>query len=1851
MKSRLIVSFLVCYIFVTISGFAACAPPSIQGNPQSRTVCSGAFASFCVSAGGTTPLGYQWFKDQTLIVGAVTNCYSVTNSQATDVGGYTVVVSNRCGMITSTPAFLVVTQCSLSVNCSADKVITCSNAWNFDPPTVLAPCCGTNVAIFAVNTVTNGNDCAQTITRTWQIIDCCSNSMMCTQTVSVLAPVVVLSQPTNTTIQEGSMLNWGVAAAGGNVQLQWFHEGTPVANATNATFNITNALPGDGGAWSIHLGNLLSATNITWYLIVNPCINVQCPESMFVQACDAVPVYYSATASETCFGNPSVTFIPPSGSPFPVGATPVQCIATDDQGHSNSCIFTVTVVCPGGDCCSNSIWQPFAVASRPVARREHAMAWDDATGNVVLFGGYDVSGKQLNDTWIWDGSDWQQVFPVNSPNPRFGHEMAYDAARQVVVLYGGFSGNSPNGETWEWDGGNWTQRTPANSPAPRFRHSMAYDPNTHFVMLYGGTASGGPQGDTWEWNASANTWNQVAFTGNGPSARHSAGMATDPIRQRVVLFGGWPQNSETWEWNGGGWIQSSPYGPVPASRYEHAMAFSPGCGNVLLFGGWSDSLGALADTWNWNGYAWSQGTSGGPLPRQYPKLALNSDNNSVTLFGGFTTNSAFDSTWEWSCECPYQAEPSDTNDFPILPAGLTTNDVDIVDVSNRLGNLQELYPEFDTSLATWYTNLHCPQSLGGTVPDDVTNDDGSAALLEIGISNVTPAEISMSVSNWTVAISSVANATNDDTLATAPAVGPPFYPPEHPHCVDPSYQYAFGGRDIIFVHGLKLDHIRDKIVHVPGADAMWNTTTQFPADTVNPQFYNSDGYFKMIAQCNWDLKTNGVPLMINGQPAEGHITRFLADHHYMNRYIYVAYPCTEPLSVAVQAVLTQISDAMHFGTGVVDPTGHNDTNNFGTPSFVIVAHSTGNLVSDVALSAAVLHPNLNADYIPRYCKGFISYDAIFSGSDLATVAMALAGFVSDLPNVTKSWFCPYANIALHGLGNTFPCSGVPGEYDWGCGGTIDAINASILLDLVPPVTQHRWGPYERQAPVRILTVCGGHPSALKPLKHMIMPGFDDGVTTIDSQVGNPNLWKNWPSTFVPKSLLWPNADVYDKGVAKALESPHRARGYWKDQVQEGGLGRVASGATPYISPSGMRQPVFIDDDQLHPEFNPWNRYTNHFSFLQSASDHFGGYNGNPAFGGFNPLGPYYQDTKFNPNFEDFYLEFNWEESNVIFDNRVYENYQMPYPGDDAPLIGKGCMPENDVWMRGKYWKLRKRGKKHWLWFRYYDLLPNSYDKMGCNYVYESVLCSSTNRCPVCVAPPADAALWLPFDEDSGSTAHNLAGGSDGVLYNGLSVASGVNGPAHVSAYAGRGLCFDGVDDDVEVPSYKAIDVLYNDFTIAAWVKPATNGGAHILVEKRDGAGDGYSLWMNNGSLVLTLGDPNGSANYLDTGKVPADGLWHFVVVSVVRSWNLGIRFYIDGYATSVQDPTARSGSLGNAAPFRIGRSGLINGISWAGCIDEVQMFSRALGTAEINTLVQARWAGACEVSSYVPPYTGLCISQTSTTNFARLCNHSTTTQTLNYHFEDCSTAGHLSFNPAAGVVVVPPGACTNIPVVIGVNGCCQFCYTLAAQALESGATPSASGQISYSDVPCNGWNGNGQAQVSSAAASVLPSFRFANGTGVTQTYYYRFGILDQTGAFDATHISLNGLPPGLFVTGTATLAPGAATNIFLTAQFVMPDPLGQYSVVLQMDPTGTGAWQSISALGLNSVTLPSLSPPLTMTVSGGNLILSWNTDGTCHLQTASHVANGTNVWTDVPGLSPIALPISVTNQFFRLKCP
>jgi hypothetical protein len=252
-------------------------------------------------------------------------------------------------------------------------------------------------------------------------------------------------------------------------------------------------------------------------------------------------------------------------------------------------------------------WTQRTPVTMPPGRVYHALAYDSTRGVTVLFGGLSgVTGGVTADTWEWDGANWAVRTPTTSPPARFEHALVFDSARGETVLFGGnpvgiMGSGSPLGDTWVWNGTNWTQRTPAAVPPVRCLHAMAYDSARGKTVLFGGAAAipsiNTPLlADTWEWNGA----NWAARTpAAAPSARYAHTMAYG-TQGTTVLFGGYcPGMGETWQWDGTNWWQPTlPLSPPP--RIVSAMAYDSARGALVLFDGAimsGSSVTLYNDTW------------------------------------------------------------------------------------------------------------------------------------------------------------------------------------------------------------------------------------------------------------------------------------------------------------------------------------------------------------------------------------------------------------------------------------------------------------------------------------------------------------------------------------------------------------------------------------------------------------------------------------------------------------------------------------------------------------------------------------------------------------------------------------------------------------------------------------------------------------------------------------------------------------------------------------------------------------------------------------------------------------------------------------------------------------------------------------------------------------------------------------------------------------------------------------------------------------------------------------------------------------------------------------------------------
>jgi hypothetical protein len=83
------------------------ASPSLSVQPVSQTLSIGSPLTLATTANGAPPLGYQWRLNGNNLPGANSSSYALSSFQQTNAGGYTLVVTNSYGSVTSLTATAV----------------------------------------------------------------------------------------------------------------------------------------------------------------------------------------------------------------------------------------------------------------------------------------------------------------------------------------------------------------------------------------------------------------------------------------------------------------------------------------------------------------------------------------------------------------------------------------------------------------------------------------------------------------------------------------------------------------------------------------------------------------------------------------------------------------------------------------------------------------------------------------------------------------------------------------------------------------------------------------------------------------------------------------------------------------------------------------------------------------------------------------------------------------------------------------------------------------------------------------------------------------------------------------------------------------------------------------------------------------------------------------------------------------------------------------------------------------------------------------------------------------------------------------------------------------------------------------------------------------------------------------------------------------------------------------------------------------------------------------------------------------------------------------------------------------
>jgi hypothetical protein len=159
------------------------------------------------------------------------------------------------------------------------------------------------------------------------------------------------------------------------------------------------------------------------------------------------------------------------------------------------------------------------VVAQPAPRACYSAAATPA--GMVIWGGARACGVDVlsdSSVWRWNGTRWQSF--AGPPIVPREDALLIPGPDSTLTLIGGRRAGVVYSDVWRFDGRRWLHSTPAGGPGELQHGSAAYDPVRKRIVVFGGAVGRTPNGRTWEFDGAA--WH--AFDVPGPAPRVAHGM-------------------------------------------------------------------------------------------------------------------------------------------------------------------------------------------------------------------------------------------------------------------------------------------------------------------------------------------------------------------------------------------------------------------------------------------------------------------------------------------------------------------------------------------------------------------------------------------------------------------------------------------------------------------------------------------------------------------------------------------------------------------------------------------------------------------------------------------------------------------------------------------------------------------------------------------------------------------------------------------------------------------------------------------------------------------------------------------------------------------------------------------------------------------------------------------------------------------------------------------------------------------------------------------------------------------------------------------------------------------------------
>ncbi|GAA4208724.1 sialidase family protein [Actinocatenispora rupis] len=163
---------------------------------------------------------------------------------------------------------------------------------------------------------------------------------------------------------------------------------------------------------------------------------------------------------------------------------------------------------------------------------------------------------------------------------------------------------------------------------------------------------------------------------------------------------------------------------------------------------------------------------------------------------------------------------------------------------------------------------------------------------------------------------------------------------------------------------------------------------------------------------------------------------------------------------------------------------------------------------------------------------------------------------------------------------------------------------------------------------------------------------------------------------------------------------------------------------------------------------------------------------------------------------------------------------------------------------------------------------------------------------------------------------------------------------------GTGIALNGTDNYVRVPYSPAQPPGAGDLTFTTWFRYGSSSGNQALFWLGGMGGTAPQLWLRgepgNHRLIAMMTTSAGSASIASTSAYD-DQQWHHVALERTAGT---LRMYVDGQLVASGPDVAGSVSQTVSFQLQLGQR-LDNGFRFAGTLDEVRLYHRALGAADL----------------------------------------------------------------------------------------------------------------------------------------------------------------------------------------------------------------------------------------------------------------------------------------------------------------